>query len=68
MAITNQTTDFLPVVSVQDACCVLGIKRTKLFALIRDAELPIVKVGTRTLVLRTGILEFLERNTLRGGR
>jgi excisionase family DNA binding protein len=70
MAIKDRTDDFLPLISlipVWDACDVLGIKRTKLFSLIKEGELPIVKIGTRTLVLWSGIVDFLERNTRRGG-
>lgn len=37
-------------VSVNDACCLIGIKRTKLYELINAQSLQIVKIGRRTLV------------------
>lgn len=50
--------------SVEDSCERLGIKRTKLFALIRGDELrPIVKVGRRTLIPRRVLQDFIARNT-----
>ena len=37
-------------VSVNDACCLIGIKRTKLYQLINEKSLQVVKIGRRTLV------------------
>lgn len=63
-----QIGDEIQLVSVKDAYACLGIRRTKLFQLIRDGELPTVKVGRRTLIPRQGIVGFIERNTRRGAR
>ena len=37
-------------VSVNDACCLIGVGRTKLYARINDHSLEVVKIGRRTLV------------------
>jgi len=36
-----------------------GIGRTRMFALIKDGRLPVLRVGTRTLVPRKALVEFL---------
>lgn len=54
--------------SVGEACACLGIRRTKLFQLIRDGELPFVKIGRRTLIPQRGIVGLIQRNTRIGGQ
>lgn len=46
--------------SVNDACRLIGIKRTKMYQLISSGSIQIAKVGKRTLVLTSSILSFLE--------
>ena len=36
-----------------------GIGRTRMFALIKDGRLPVLRVGMRTLVPRKALVEFL---------
>ena len=36
--------------SVDSAATALSIGRTKLYALIREGRLPVLKIGTRTLI------------------
>lgn len=52
-------------VRIKEACRMTGIGRSKLYELIADGEIEIVKVGAITLVLVSGLQAFLERN--RGG-
>ena len=49
--------------SVQQACELLGISRPTLFRLIRQGALPIVKIGDRTL-LRPADLDALIARSL----
>jgi excisionase family DNA binding protein len=37
-------------VSVSDACCLVGIGRTKLYELLKNKQIQTVKIGRRTLV------------------
>lgn len=46
--------------SVNDACRLTGIKRTKMYQLISSESIQIAKVGKRTLVMTSSILSFLE--------
>ena len=43
----------------------LGIGKTKLYELIATGDLEIIRIGRRTLVLRTSIDDFVERLRLR---
>jgi len=65
----RQAEDDLFLHSVSDACERLGIKRTKLFQLIREGHnFPIVKVGRRTLIPRSALQAFIARNMRAGDR
>lgn len=46
--------------SVQEAARVSGLGRTKLYESIRDGRLVARKFGSRTIVLRTDLKQFLE--------
>lgn len=46
--------------SVDDACRFIGIKRTKLFQLLKDNSLTRVRLGGKTLVLTSSIVSFIE--------
>lgn len=57
----NQATDknspATPItVRVPEACRLIGIKRSKLYELIEDGSIPIIKVGAITLI-RVSVLE-----------
>lgn len=43
-------------VRVPEACRLIGIKRSKLYELIEDGSIPIIKVGAMTLI-RVSVLE-----------
>jgi excisionase family DNA binding protein len=49
--------------SVQDCADVLGLSRTTTFSLIRQGRLQSIKVGTRRLVPRTAIEQFIGAGT-----
>jgi excisionase family DNA binding protein len=49
-------------VRIRDACRMTGIGRSKLYELIADGEIEILKVGAITLVPVAGLQAFLERN------
>jgi len=51
--------------SINEASAVCGIGRTKLYDLINAGELPLVKIGTRTLLRRVDLEVMLERNLMR---
>ena len=46
---------------VDEAARVLGLGRTKVYALIRDGELPLIKIGRSARLSRVAIREFVER-------
>ncbi|MGD9715178.1 MAG: helix-turn-helix domain-containing protein [Thermomicrobiales bacterium] len=51
--------------SIAEAARVAGIGRTKLYELINAGELPLIKVGSRSLVRRVDVEALLDRNTVR---
>lgn len=63
----KKTESDIQLLSVKEACALLGIRRTKLFQLLRD-ELPKVKVGRRTLIPHAEIVAFVDRHTHLVGR
>ncbi len=54
-------------ISVPDAAKVLGVSRSKAFALVADGRLPVIKIDRRTLVPVAGI-ETLVDQLLQVGR
>lgn len=48
-------------VRIKEACRMTGIGRSKLYELIADGEIEIVKVGAITLVPVAGLQRFLEK-------
>lgn len=46
--------------SVGDSCNMLGIGRTKLYALINEGRLSTIRVGRRRLVTRVSLVAFVE--------
>jgi len=49
-------------VRIKEACRMTGIGRSKLYELIAEGEIEIVKVGTITLVPVAGLQTFIQRN------
>ena len=50
---------------IPDASRATGIGRTTLYKLISGGELPIVKIGTRSLIRRIDLEDLLGRNLVR---
>ncbi|WP_044660558.1 helix-turn-helix domain-containing protein [Sphingobium sp. YBL2] len=48
-------------VRIPDACRMLGIRRSKLYELIAEGEIRILKLGSATLVPVEGIRELVAR-------
>lgn len=48
-------------VRIKEACRITGIGRSKLYELIAEGEIEIVKVGAITLVPVAGLQRFIER-------
>ncbi len=46
-------------VRIPEACRMTGIGRSKLYELISEGEIPIIKVGSMTLVPVSGLNSFL---------
>ena len=47
--------------SIKNACCILGIGRTKLYELIGSEEIATVFIGTRRLVVVESLHAYLKR-------
>jgi excisionase family DNA binding protein len=52
-------------VRIKEACRMTGIGRSKLYELIADGEIEIVKIGAITLVPVAGLQAFLEGKSKR---
>lgn len=50
--------------TISEAASAAGVGRTKLYELINAGELPLIKIGTRSLVRRSDIIDLLARNTV----
>lgn len=56
----KQTNQFLPLaVSVNEACRMTSLGRTKLYAMMSTGELPYRKIGSRTIILTADINKLL---------
>lgn len=51
--------------TLKEAAAVAGIGRTKLYELINAGELPMVKLGTKSLIRRADLEDLLARNLIR---
>lgn len=49
-------------IDVAAACQTLSIGRTKIYELIGDGQLELVKIGRRTLVTVTSVEQFIEES------
>lgn len=45
--------------TIEEACTVTGIGRTKLYEVLDSGKLPAKKLGKRTLILKTDLMVFL---------
>ena len=50
-------------VRIAEACRLTGIGRSKLYELIADGEIHVVKVGAITLVPVASLMDFIQRNS-----
>jgi excisionase family DNA binding protein len=50
-------------VRIREACRLTGIGRSKLYELIADGEIEIIKVGTITLIPVAGLERFLQQRS-----
>lgn len=48
-------------VRIREACRLTGIGRSKLYELIRDGEIAVIKVGAMTLISAAELERFLAR-------
>lgn len=50
--------------TVDEACKLLAVKRTTVFALLKDGTLPSIKIGTSRRIHRDAIIAFAEKGTV----
>ena len=48
--------------TIPEAVAASGISRSTIYELMRDRQLPHVKIGQRTLIRRIDLADLLERN------
>lgn len=53
---------------IPDVARSLNLGMTSVWALVRDKELPVVRIGRRTLVAASALAEFAVRLTATSGR
>jgi len=53
-------------IGIRDAELAIGVKRTKLFAMMKSGDLRRVKIGRRTLITVKSIERLVERNSTKG--
>jgi excisionase family DNA binding protein len=46
--------------SIEDACAASGLGKTKIYEAMAAGQLSKVKLGRRTLILRSDLLKYLE--------
>ena len=46
--------------SIPEACRSLSISRSKLYELVKAGRLPLVKIGTRTVIRHEALVAFLD--------
>lgn len=51
--------------TINEAAAASGIGRTKIYELVRSGELPLVKIGARTLIRRADLEAMLTRHLTR---
>lgn len=56
----HQTNQYFPLaVSINEACRMTSLGRTKLYAMMSTGELPYRKIGSRTIILTADIKKLL---------
>ena len=63
----SRSEPFAPIAhSIDDVCAASKLGRTTIYGAIRDGELPIVKIGKRSLVLDDDLRAWLRRHRVGG--
>jgi excisionase family DNA binding protein len=62
MKSTDQDDLVGPLLSVAEACKALNVSRQLIYRLIADGQLPVVKIGDRTLFRPRDVAMFVEQN------
>jgi excisionase family DNA binding protein len=59
----NECSESPLLIDIRDACRLISIGKTKLYELVRDPnnQLPIIKIGNRTLLHRADVEHFIEQ-------
>ncbi|MES2158845.1 MAG: helix-turn-helix domain-containing protein [Pseudomonadota bacterium] len=55
-------------VRIKEACRITGIGRSKLYELIADGEVEIIKIGAMTMIPIDALSRFIERRRARSNR
>ena len=64
MSATEPVSAFRPItVSVKEACRLIGVGNTTLWAMIKDGRLKTIRIGRRRLVVYASIRALLVANT-----
>ncbi len=58
----------LIMVRIKEACRITGIGRSKLYELIADGEVEIIKIGAMTMIPIDALSRFIERRRARSNR
>lgn len=58
---TKSIISALSLVTVREACDLLGMSQRLLFVFIEEGGLPVVMFGTRTMLLSSGLTDLLNR-------
>ena len=51
--------------TIDEAAGLLGVKRTTVYALMKEGRLPFVKIGRRTMLRHADIATYIEESTQR---
>lgn len=55
-----------PLLTIEEACKLLSIRRSKLYALMESGDLPYVKIGKCRRLKRTDVQRLIDINTTGG--
>jgi len=54
-------------ISIDEASIISGLSKSTLYKKSALGELPILKIGSRVLIKKTGFLEYLDSHARKGG-
>lgn len=61
MPVTTQANQTPAIYSVQDACALLSVSRTTLYALMARGEIKGRKIGRRTVIVASDLAAFVDQ-------